>query len=100
MYIQDEHLLKPIDLLAVLEKARKEDDVEEEDQPLHIDDSEEAIKCHWFTTFKGSQEVKHVNQHTLKSSSRRNTRKWFFGINEENSSRGKNQLDIIDFFQH
>ena len=72
--------------------------MEEEDQPLYIDDSEKTIKCHWCTTFKGSQEVKHVNQHTLKSSSHCNARKRFFGISEENRSRGENQLDIRDFF--
>ena len=30
-------IIDPIDLLTVLEKAKKEDDVKEEDQPLYID---------------------------------------------------------------
>ena len=33
------------------------------DQPLHIDEMVEAIKCHWCPTWGGSQAVKVINQH-------------------------------------
>jgi hypothetical protein len=46
-----------------LSKCDKEDIAAEEDQPLHIDEATECIRCRWCPLWAGSQAVKVINQH-------------------------------------
>ena len=48
------------DFDKAIEKCHKE---ETEEQPLYVDAGEECIKCKWCPEWKGSQQVKRVNQH-------------------------------------
>ena len=55
-------------LKKLLDKAAKEEGIAAEEQPLHIDEKDEVIKCHWCRDhFKGSVELKHINQHVKKA---------------------------------
>jgi len=45
-------------LKKLLDKAAKEEGIAAEEQPLHIDEKDEVIKCHWCRDhFKGSVEL-------------------------------------------
>jgi len=55
--------LTPVYLDKILEKCMKEENIDNEDQPLYIDDENECIKCQWCSLFKGSIEVRVINQH-------------------------------------
>ena len=55
-------------LKKLLDKATKEEEIAAEEQPLHIDEKDKVIKCHWCGDhFKGSVELKHINQHVKKA---------------------------------
>ena len=50
-------------LEKALSKCNSEDDVPEEEQPIHIDEGSNVIRCRWCPNFKGSTEPRVVNQH-------------------------------------
>ena len=54
------------DLYKSYRKCDKEE-VNDDEQPLHIDEAIEVIKCGWCLTWSGSQSVKVINQHVRKS---------------------------------
>ena len=87
----DLEALKTVDLGVVLAKARKEENVP--DQPLYVDEAEETIKCRWCTSFKGSQELKHINQHTKKAVSHQLALRKTTGVADQGD-----QPDIRTFF--
>ena len=81
----------PKDLCAILEKAVKEDSMLE--QPLYISVSEGVIKCCWCgELFKGSSELKHINQHVKKAASHISAKVKLTG------SEGEDLPDIRTFF--
>ena len=53
----------------MLQKCVKEENVTLEDQPLYIDVETESIRCRWCSLFKGSIEVRVINQHVKTSNS-------------------------------
>ena len=55
------------ELEKIMAKCNKENDIEEDDQPLFIDREMEAVMCRWCPTWNGSQKVKVINQHTKAS---------------------------------
>lgn len=67
-------------------------------QPLYIDDGEEAIKCTWCPDWKGSIQLKVINQHVKTSASHRNPRIRHLKLDTEPNVRGQ-QLDIHTFFK-
>ena len=81
----------PKDLCAILEKAVKEDGVLE--QPLYISESEGVIKCRWCELFKGTSELKYINQHVKKAASHIRARMKVTG------SEGADLPDIRTFFR-
>lgn len=91
-----EDTLRSVDLHAILAKATKEADMSDGDQPLFVDEGDETIKCRWCTLFKGSQELKHINQHTSKAASHQRARRKLLGGGNDDD-RGENQLDIGSF---
>ena len=54
------------DLDSRLAKCHQEDQIDE--QPLYVDDADDAIKCAWCPGWSGSQ-VKRVNQHCKRDKS-------------------------------
>ena len=79
-------------LTMILEKTTKEEGLPaDEEQPLYIDESNMVIKCRWCKDqFKGSCQLKHLNQHTKKSASHCQQRRRL-------TERGVEQSDIRDF---
>lgn len=74
----------------MLERAAKEDGVTE--QPLYIDADKGVICCHWCgDLYKGSTELKHVNQHVKKAASHISARK------RHDRTTGENPSDIRNF---
>jgi hypothetical protein len=47
----------------ILSRCQKEEDIEDNEQPLYIDLELDLIKCGWCHHFKGSTEPRVVNQH-------------------------------------
>ena len=65
---------KQVDICSVLESSVKEEGVTE--QPLYIDAEEGVIRCRWCgDLYKGSAELKHVNQYVKKAASHIGARK-------------------------
>lgn len=87
-----------IDLGKILKKCKREDDVEEDDQPLHIDDAMESIACSWCPGFKGSIEVRVINQHTSRAKSHKSERKRKFS--SEFTSPMKGVKDIRTYMNN
>ena len=58
-------------LTKILEKATKEEGLPgDQEHPMYIDKSNMVIKCQWCKDqFKGSYQLKHLNQHIKKSTS-------------------------------
>jgi len=55
-------------LKKLFDKADKEVGIAVKEQPLQIDEKDKVIKCHWCGDhFKGSVELKHINQHVKKA---------------------------------
>ena len=79
-------------LTKILEKTTKEEGLPaDEEQPLYIDESNMVVKCRWCKDqFKGSYQLKHLNQHIKKSASHSQQRRRL-------TERGVEQSDIRDF---
>lgn len=79
-------------LTKTLEKAIKEEGLPaNKEQPLYIDVDDMVIKCRWCKDqFKGSHQLKHLNQHIKKSASHCQERRRL-------TERGVEQSDIRDF---
>ena len=90
--------MKEPKLDVVLGKCTKEG-ISDSDviQPLYIDDGEETVKCTWCPDWKGSIQVKVINQHVKTSASHRNARIRHLKLDAETNSQGR-QLDIRVFF--
>ena len=73
----------------MLASADKEK-IEEDDEPLYIDKKDGVIKCSWCKQFRGSNLLKHINQHTRKSVSHLQARK-------DRLRQGGGQEDIRNF---
>lgn len=82
------------ELEKILAKCNKENDIEEDDQPLFIDVGMEAVMCKWCPTWNGSQKIKVINQHTKTSKSHQGARQKVIGI--ESTTRGAQ--DIRKYF--
>ena len=93
-----ERVLKPVDLSGVLVKCKREDDVEE--QPLHVDEGLECIKCTWCPDWKGSQETKVINQHTKTAKSHERERRRLRGedVRQGLEKAAQGVHDIRQFF--
>ena len=77
-------------LEKILEKATKEEGVSE--QPLYIDEVDKVVKCQWCgDEFKGSVQLKHINQHVKKAAFHHQKRRDITG-------KGAKQSDIRIFF--
>ena len=77
-------------LEKLLEKATKEEGIS--DQPLYIDELEKVIKYQWCgDQFKGSVQLKHINQHVKKAAFHCQRRR-------EVTDKGAKQRDIRKFF--
>ena len=75
----------------VLKKAEKETGFLPEAQPLYIDEIDLKIKCTWCgNLFRGSHQLKHINQHVRKSSFHLAERKRFL-------RKGGVQRDLREF---
>ena len=75
----------------VLDKADKETGFLAEAQPLYIDEIDLKIKCSWCgKLFRGSHQLKHINQHVRKS---------FFHLAERKKilQKGGAQRDFREF---
>ena len=48
--------LEPLPLQDILSKCKKEEGLENDDQPLYVDWDHEVVKCGWCCHFKGSIE--------------------------------------------
>ena len=83
------------ELQKVIAKCNKENDIEEDNQPLFIDWAMEAVMCKWCPTWNGSQKVKVINQHTKASKSHQVARQKALGV-EPSSTRGVQ--DIRKYF--
>ena len=81
-------------LKRILDRVTKEEGLPEDRvQPLYVDESEMIIKCDWCKNqFKGSCQLKHLNQHVNKSASHSKKRKQI--------TEGGKQIDIRYFVQH
>ena len=84
--------LAPICLDKILEKCKKEESIDKEDQPLFIDDENECIKCHWCSLFKGSIEPRVINQHVKIAKS--HLKHW-----KSQSEQMEGATDIRSYFQ-
>ena len=63
------------------------------EQPLYIDVEEGVIRCHWCgDLYKGSAELKHVNQYVKKAASHIGARK------KHNGTAGEDLPDIRKYF--
>lgn len=79
-------------LKKLLEKATKEEGISATEQPLYIDEDDEVIKCHWCgDQFKGSMQLKHINQHVKKAAFHCQKRRDITG-------KGAKTRDIRNFF--
>lgn len=85
------------DLFKSLAKCDKED-ISEGDQPIHIDEALDTIKCRWCPTWGGSQAVKVINQHVRKSKSHLAARIKELNLVEPISEGA--QMHITDFFSN
>jgi hypothetical protein len=65
-------------------------------QPLYIDEPTESICCGWCSSFKGSNEVRVINQHVRHSKSHAVGRKKVTDSTDENLIQGVR--DIRTFF--
>lgn len=78
-----------------MSKCIKEDGIGEDDQPLYIDTETESIKCHWCAgLFKGSIEVRAINQHVKSSKTHLKERK-----NHLNPATEEGVCDIRTYFK-
>lgn len=66
------------------------------EQPLHIDDPDETIKCSWCPSWPASIQTKVINQHVKKAASHLKARKKH--LNLQDTSTSGLQLDIHTFF--
>ena len=74
----------------VLRKAIKEEGIS--DQPLYVDKEEKVIKRQWCgDQFKGSVQLKHINQHVKKTTFHCQRRR-------EMTDKGAKKRDIRKFF--
>lgn len=98
----DELMTKRPKLEVIVGKCKKEDFSscsEPLEQPLYIDEPDEAIKCSWCPDWHGSQKTKVINQHVTKSVSHSKARKRHLCLSDEESDgESGRQLDIRTFF--
>ena len=67
-------------LQKLLEKCTKEEGVSESELPLYIDYAMEAIVCKWCPSWKGSQQLKVINQHTKTAKSHQTAKQKALGV--------------------
>ena len=85
------------DLSKVLSKCVVEEAASEDGQPLFIDESCDMIKCNWCPGFKGSIELRVLNQHCKTAKSHTSMRKKLLGEESAPSTQGLQK--ITDYFR-
>ena len=88
--------MEPVLLDKILKKCHKEENIQEDDQPLYIDDESKSIKCHWCRLFKGSIEVRVLNQHAKTSKTHLKHQQ---SLCSESSEETTGVMDIRNYFQ-
>ena len=88
--------LDQIDLESMLQRCKKEDDINDEDQPIYISWEEECLKCRWCLLSKGCIEVRVINQHV--KSSKTHMKKLKRSSGSSNVESQGSQQDIRSFF--
>ena len=68
------------DLQKFLGKCTKEEGISVCEQPLIIDYAMEAIVCKWCPSWKGSQQLKVINQHTKTAKSHQTAKQKALGV--------------------
>lgn len=85
--------------LDVIMEKRKLDFCDEPlEQPLYIDEPDEAIKCSWCPNWKGSQQTKVIDQHVKISASHLKARQKHLCLPDVATTTSGRQLDIRSFF--
>ena len=60
-------IVAPVDFHKIISKCRREEGIEEDEQPLYIDHQSNTIRCKWCSIFKGSNQPRVLNQHLKRS---------------------------------
>ena len=84
-----------MDLNKVKLKCIPEDGIGEDEQPVFFDWEYECIKCHWYSSFKGSIEARVIKQHLKSSKMHLMERRRHLHPNEQDPMEGVTDIRML-----